>query len=50
MREGRKKIICHVRQVKASQKGNIPSNGSKKRESIVKMLALHSGQKFVALT
>lgn len=35
----RKKIICHVRQVKLSRKGHIPSSSRKKRDSIVNMLA-----------
>lgn len=38
-REERKRIICHVRQVKWSQKGQIPRSSNKKRDGIVKMLA-----------
>jgi len=41
--EERKKIICHVRHVKSSQKGQIPSNSNEKRDSIVRKLALRSG-------
>lgn len=38
-REERKRIICHVRQVKWSQKGHIPRSSNKKRDGIVTMLA-----------